>query len=298
MKKFTKILFFAVAILAFVACKPTEPEQQEPELSTDPVERTVLIEQFTGQSCGNCPWGSESIRNVIEDNARVIHIYHHVGYYEDQLTISKSKPLTYFYGTSSTYAPAVMMNRKIISGSVPVMGINKLTTARLNTQLENPSYVKIDLKTTYDAATKELTVDVSGELRREYPNAKLNVYVIQDNIIAKQYALVDETGKLVTMQDYQTGNYTGKVDGDWYAEYNHRNTLRAVLTPNWGDAFEIEKGKFSNTYTYKIPAKITGFDTDVDNMYVVAFVADYIDSKKENIGKCEVHNATIKKIGQ
>ena len=306
MKNFTKTLFFVAAILFFAACEPLvvpEPEPEQP-IGTDPVERMLLLEKFTGDECIYCPWGAEDIAAGIQGNEdRVILVAHHVGYNEDRFTIIESRPLKFFYGSGSTYAPAAMLDRTVIRGSVPVMDTEYVTKSRVKAQLDKPSYVTIDLKTTYDASTKELKVDVAGELREAYPNAKLNVYIIQDNIIARQAAYVDEAGKLVTLEDAQSGNYTGEPTAQFYQNYNHRNTLRAVLTETeWGDQIGAETtARYSKSYTYTIPSAIKGvknisIPTDVNNMYVVAFVADYIDNTAANRKNSEVHNAAIKKI--
>ena len=261
--------------------------------------RIVLLEKFTGDQCVYCPWGADDIAAGIQGNEdKVIIVAHHVGYNEDKYTILESRPLRFFYGSGSTYAPAAMLNRSIVRGSVPVMGTEYVTSSRINAQLNKPSYVKVDFTTTYNAATKELKVDVSGILGNLYPNAKLNVYIIQEGLTGNQTGPVDAGGNYVSYAQYVSGTptYTGTIQN-----YPHSHALRAVLSDTWGDALDVQVGEFSKSYTYIIPDNIRGVKnidvpTDVDNMYVVVFVADYIKNTTENLGKSEVHNAAIKKI--
>jgi len=261
--------------------------------------RTILLEKFTGDQCVYCPWGADEITAGIEGNEnRVIIVAHHVGFNEDKYTIAASRPLRFFYGSGGTYAPAAMLDRTIIRGTIPVMGTSYVTKPRINTQLNKPSYVKIDIETTYNAATKELRVDVSGILGNYYPNAKLNVYIIQEGLTGNQIGVVDAEGNYVTAAQYNSGT---PAQSGTIQNYPHDHALRATLSGNWGDAFDVQIGEFSKSYTYTMPDNIRGVQnidipTDINNMYVVVFVADYITNTNENLGKSEVHNAAIKKI--
>ena len=275
--------------------------------TSDAEVRTLLFEEFTGDQCVYCPWGAEAFEASIDIPGyedRVIMVSHHVGYNEDKFTIAASRPLTFYYGfkangnPADTYAPAAMLDRRIVKGSVPVLGSSDVTKNRVKAQLDKPSYVKINLSTTYNDATSELTVDVSGVLGNYYPNAKLNVYIIQEGLTGTQTGPVDANGNYVTYAQYQQG---ASASGGTLTNYQHKHALRATLTGNWGDALDVEVGNFSKQYTYTIPENIKGvknvnIPTDANNMYVVAFVADYIKNTKENLDKSEVHNAAIKKI--
>jgi len=270
--------------------------------TTDKVEaKTILLEKFTGDRCVYCPWGAEDVAEGIEGNEnRVIIVAHHVGFNEDKYTVAASRPLTFFYGSGGTYAPAAMIDRTVIKGKVPVMGTGDVTKSRIITQLNKPSYVKIDFETTYNDVTKELKVDVSGVLGNYYPNAKLNIYIIQEGLTGDQVGPVDAEENYVTYSQYVSGTqaYSGTLKN-----YPHNHALRTTLSGTWGDALDVQIGKFSKSYTYIMPDDIKGVQninipTDIDNMYVVVFVADYISSVAENRSKSEVHNAVIKKIVQ
>ena len=247
----------------------------------DPVSRNaILIEEFTGDRCGYCPDGSAAIHKTmkeLEEQSKAFIVYHHVGFNEDKFTIEASRPLKFFYGKPQTSAPACMVNRAILKAKSVVVHPTEVTKAMLNKQLAELTYVTLDMNVSYTEGSRELKVDVSGELLTELPNAKLNVYLVQDSIIA-----------------YQASG------GD---KYPHRNVVRAALASSvWGDGLGVVQGKYSKSYTYKIPESISGVQntpipTDIKKMYVVAFVADVNNVKDyKQVGNNKIHNVAFKKI--
>ncbi|MDO4726716.1 MAG: Omp28-related outer membrane protein [Porphyromonadaceae bacterium] len=232
--------------------------------------RGVLLEDFTADWCGPCYQGMKNIQNVISKFkfGQAILVCHHVN---DNFAISESLILANAYKVSGI--PAFMVNRMPgISGADILFHPAHLTKAMIDKQLKMENSVKIAIKTTFSEETKELSVDVSGKLLKDFPNARLNVYLVQDSIIAKQAG---------------GGN-----------NYAHRNALRGVLSKGgaWGEPLGVTTGDYSKQYKYTIPEKIGKFATDISKMYVVAFVADHLSTTAADMPKNIVHNATIKKI--
>jgi hypothetical protein len=260
------------------------------------LERTLLFEEFTTAVCVNCPLGATVIHNAMDGNEeKIAFIAQHVGYYEDTYTIAASRNLQWFYNDGgSTYAPAFMVDRRVmpdIEANTPVILPQNSTVnvAAVNKWLQIPAFVSVNLSTTYNPTTRELAVTVSGEFLQNYPNARLNVWLTQDNIVGYQ-----------------------SVGGN---DYVHNNVARAVLSSSaWGDAIPNTAGTtYSKSYTYTIPDNIMGIATSggqtnqnipcvPENMKVVAFVADVVgtppssSSVTNNIKKFEVRNAAFKKI--
>lgn len=227
--------------------------------------RKVLIEQFTGTSCPNCPAGEQTLRNSIASiQDKVTWITHHVGYYEDDYTVAASKEYTWFYGTGGTYAPACMLDRTNptafgFNSEYPIFHPGNTTAAMFNKFLNVPAFVSVNVACQL-ATDSTLTVTVSGDFLAEMSGARMNVFLIQNHIIG-----------------YQSNGG---------ANYDHDHTVRARMTSAWGDAMTANAdGSYSMTFTYKIPAAITGtkgmpVDTDLANMQVVAFVSNYTSSDR------------------
>ena len=59
----------------------------------EPVSRNaILIEEFTGDRCGNCPSGAAAIHKTmkeLEEQSKAFIVYHHVGFTEDKFTADR-----------------------------------------------------------------------------------------------------------------------------------------------------------------------------------------------------------------
>ena len=227
----------------------------------------ILLEDFTGTWCGPCYYAMEKLHKILPAfGDKVILVCHHLN---DDFAISHSNTLSKFYGIEGIPSSMIDRTKGIIDNDV-IFHPMSLTKAILDKRLSEPKSVTISLTTSYDEGSKDIKVKVEGELLQDLPKAKLNVYLVQDNIVYKQNG-----------------------GGD---KYVHRNALRAVISKDtWGDALGVAQGKYSKEYTYKLPAKIGNFATDPAKMYIVAFVADAVNTSGNNT-KNIVHNSIIKAI--
>ncbi len=273
----TILILLTVAFICSACQRDKGSESIKPSAEgVSVVKKAVLVEEFTGQNCGACPRGAAAIHEAVSDfGDKVAIVAHHVGYYEDDFTLVGSRHLVKLYDIIG--APSCMLDRTDIGKDDLAFVSWVLTKKDIEKQLLEPSYVSLMLNTSYDDATKELNVDVSGELLKELPNARLVVYITQDKIVARQYN-----------------------GGD---DYIHPYVLRAVLSDSdvYGDKFDVTSGKFTKTYTYTVPEAISGvknvpFATNVNDMYVVAFVYDFVSKKRVDMKKNIVHNTVINKI--
>ncbi len=108
-------ILLALALFAAVTLCSLRAQERLPEL---------LLEQFTGERCPACPGGAKTIKSTINSmvsECRVSWIAHHAGYYTDFLTLPESQQLQHLFrigGGTGTYAPAFMINRAKIDGTV------------------------------------------------------------------------------------------------------------------------------------------------------------------------------------
>lgn len=235
-------------------------------------QRKVLIEKFTGQSCSACPNGAEIIkatRAALE--GRSIEVAHHEGFGADAFTIDESKEYANFFYSQPKFSPAIMIDRNVANSENPESVVGRVndnetplfTEAVLSKALESIAPLNINIEHTYNEANRQLVVTVSGEAIQALPNARVNVWLTQSNIKAYQLK-----------------------GGD---DYSHDHAIRATLTGTWGQELVLTPdNKYEMTFRYQLPEKIGDFDVVIDDMEIVAFIADYDATSSFN---CRVHNA-------
>ncbi|MBC8593094.1 Omp28-related outer membrane protein [Oscillospiraceae bacterium N12] len=230
----------------------------------DVVHRVVLIEEFTSQACRNCPAGQESLHKMISGNEdNVAMVLHHSGFAPDIFSIMESDGYCYFYGSPSTYAPAMVMDRTYLSlydtdgtGSL-AFDPRSLSKSTLLKELKLPAMVSVGIKSKYDDASRKLTVTVSG------------------------HKITDLVGEHVGLTVFLLeSKYVGNQSG-FSGEFEHNNFPRAVLSDATGDVITFNgDGTYSKEYVYTIPESYTSTTGQVteshpENMNVVAFVSNY-----------------------
>lgn len=236
--------------------------------------RQTLMEVFSTEPCTNCPTAHETIEKAMANKTDVIEVCHHAGFLQDFLTIDESKSYEWFYGTN-LYAPSIMFDRRAFIDDLPetfYQGVppvspnsTALVTALHDLAVDIPAQASVELQTAYDAATRQLTVSVSGEQLLPFDdmaNICMNVFLTEDSIFS-------------TTQKASGGSF-------W-----HRNALRRVLSSTWGDSYALGS---TGTVTYT-----TTLDADwkAEQMSVVAFLANYDSSEKTN---CCVLQATRRPV--
>lgn len=242
------------------------------EIYASGYQRKVLIEKFTGQSCSACPNGAEIIKATrAAFEGRSIEVAHHEGFGADAFTIDESKEYANFFYSQPKFSPAIMIDRNVANSENPTSVVGRVnddatplfTEDVLAKALESIAPLNINIAHTYDEATRQLTVTVSGEAIQALPNARVNIWLTQSNIKAFQIK-----------------------GGD---DYSHNHAIRATLTGTWGQELVLTPdNKYEMTFRYQLPEKVGDFDVVIEDMEIVAFIADYDATSSFN---CQVHNA-------
>lgn len=217
------------------------------------VNRSVLIEDFTGQRCTNCPKATEEIEKLkAEYGDAIIAVGIHSGPFGHRTTMNSARLSLctetgdeYYTHWGVTAQPAVMINRGQI-----VYNTEGITT-EVNKALEQSTPLSLTLETTYNPDTRKVNVTVSG-MSGESVNGKLQVWVIENNIVDQQ----------------------SMPDGSMNSEYEHQHVFRSSVTADiYGDAFNVLEGETT----------LTHYETTLDegwkpeDIAVVAFVSNDAD---------------------
>ncbi len=209
-------------------------------------DRKHLIEHFTGDQCGYCPYGMYSIVDYLETaKTPTIWVSHHAGYNQDEFTIAESLKLVSTLGVSG--APAMAMNRTqqeqgliFHPGYLPEITIKD----------KNKAAVSVKIEHTYNTDSRKMDITVSGESSFATDGKfLLSVLVKENRLVGKQADYY-----------YAWGDYLWK-------EFMHARVIRGMLTPAMGDTIVMNNKAYSKTYSYTIPAGWVA-----ENCCVVAYV--------------------------
>ena len=253
-------LLLPVAAWALSACDNIESNERWEEKVPIVIKKNVLIEDFTGQNCVNCPAAADFIHQLQQGaaGAHIIAVGIHGGslsYSVDKLPFGLATAIGETYNTDWGVSswPSGMVDRQ--------GGLLKFTAwpSAIARRLQLDPAVEMQLSTSYDGNASdmqwgkaEITVKLSEIQAGALENAYVNVWITEGNIMARQ-----------TKPEGSDNSYV------------HQHVLRDVLTPAYGEPVlsQDTEGMVSCTFSYDIP-KIYGRSskTDVLNMAVVAFV--------------------------
>lgn len=211
----TSIKTFGLGALALMAAGCSNISEDERYISIEkPVSdnpRTVLIMEFTGTSCRNCPNGAASIHAIQEDEpgkviAVGLHPYGDVNTNPVFNTDLRSDEATVMY---DYYRPAGFPCA-IFDGTVTSTAYGEWMTLAANA-LEIPAKMTVEASCDYSEDTRELKVDYTVNFTNTITE-KLSVMVwVMENEIRG-----------------------GQNDNGKPTLYTHNHVLRASLNGDWG----------------------------------------------------------------
>lgn len=242
-------MFAAMAVA--VSCDDISTEERLSYVEPPQVSRAVLIEDYTGQYCVNCPRATEEIERLVEQygDTTVIAVAIHSG------PFGKSKgvpsPLytevgdMYFNKWGLSSQPVGLIDR--LYGPMPFSYTDWGAGVNYEIAFEPP--VGFQTTTGYDSETRHATIEVQTiGLDSEQVSGKLQVWLVEDSIDNFQYM----------------------PDGSVKEHYNHMHVFRASVNDPWGDELSVAHGQ--------VAVKTYGLDLDPvwkpEHCSVVTFLYD------------------------
>lgn len=265
-----KIVLSLFGLLAAVAVSAQTPQF----VSTEPANKNVVIEEYTGINCGYCPDGHKRVREYEAANpGRVFGINIHAGSYAAN-TYTTQWGNALMNQAQVTGFPSGTINRETFTYYDDYYG-QTVTSMALgrgqfvscgNEILAQTSFVNVAAQASIDATTRTMTVNVEAYYTADAETAsnKLNVVLVQDSIIGPQSGA--------------SGN-PSQVTSD--GQYIHMSMLRDMITGQWGDDITAPEGStvipagtlIQRTYTYNIPGSISNELVKLGHLRLIVFVA-------------------------
>ena len=262
MKNSSLLLFGIFVAFTFAACDEITGPYTE-EVNVTEGGRKILLEDFTGHNCGNCPpAGLEAIKLDSIYKGRVIVVATHCSFFADTNKTGKfsynfktpvGDELDQFFNIETAGLPKGMVNRQAVDGDYGIFSNRLLNytawSSSIAMELNKTAAVNLSLSKSYDTLSRNLNLEVEIEyLEKGNINQQLVVYLVEDSIINWQ-----------------------KWSEQYFPDFAHRHVLRKSLNGTWGDRLSgsvKSAGQIiSKSYTTTISSKYKQ-----KKCYIVAFV--------------------------
>ena len=198
-------ILLSLLLCSFTACKDWEQTVELPtnNNSTDS-KRIVVMEEFTGASCVNCPAGiaiSNAIAETYPDNVILIGVHSKIlgapatkG--QVDLRTPDAQAIEDFLGSWLAKPEAAINRLYQTAGQSFRIGNPDSWKSFVDAELKKSPEVDIKIKSRFDEATRLLQVDLTVTALKQIDHAiHLHCGITQSGIIADQ--LDNQTGKLV-----------------------------------------------------------------------------------------------------
>ena len=230
------------------ACDPIAEEDRLIYEAPPSVNRSVLIEDFTGQRCVNCPNAADEIHALQQEYGEDAVIA--VGIHGGPMAVYPV-PERGIVGLATETGDAYNDYWKVEQwpmGMVNRQGVTEFSkwkgTVRQELQKESPVAIMIDFDS--KQMSKQAAAQIHVEGRKGATNGKLQVWVVEDSISAIQLM----------------------PDGTANAKYLHQHVFRAAVNGIWGEDISVTEGT-TDKHSYTINMEDVWVKK---NLSVVAFV--------------------------
>jgi len=275
MKKYIPVLLFIFSFLS--GCK--EEEIIVPKVQNIQSERIVLIEDFTGVKCPNCPNAARQIAQLeVLYPGRVVAVAYHTNFLGDPITkpgfISKydfrtpsgnqlEEIMGFYLGK-----PAVTLNRKKYNPQDEFLLGQTDVLANIETEIQSKPVALISITNTFNEGDRKLKSVITITPRQSFDGA------------IRLHALVTESDIIDPQED----------NTDYKKDYVHNHVFRQMLSDLNGDALatSLQVGTpLTKTYEFILPTEAGWWVAK--NCSVVAFISDYnqkpeINGQQLNVG--------------
>lgn len=222
--------------------------------------RKVLVEDYTGHTCPNCPRAATELK-ALEAlyGEKIVAMALHVS-----TTFAEPQPPTYtadyrtdegteiddFFNVSAAGLPKGMVNRRLIQGSriLPYQSWG----GEIGNIINAPLDAWISMKNTYNTAQNKVTTDLKIDFENSINDeVKLCVFLVQDSIISPQKDLDSPTGKVI--------------------DYVHMHMLRKGLTSAFGESI-VTNPNSATPEISKSYSLVLSSDQIPEHCKIVAFI--------------------------
>jgi hypothetical protein len=249
--------------------------------------RKVLLEEFTGAHCGQCPMGAYFVDSMVSQYPDLIPVALHAYQNYDAMFFSDLDPL---YTAYSGGAPLANIDRIYWGGTWPYVALYQNSW---DTSIQNRFNVPADLtvnlsSVSWNSSSRNISATVNISILNNMPTGdyRVGLYIVEDSVTGTG-AGYDQSN----VYDQSTGNpFFGM--GDPIVGYVHRHVVRAILPSTWGltglvPPTPLAAQNFSTVFNYTLPLTY-----NENKVHLVAYVYRYTSNHQGD----EVLNAEETKL--
>ena len=240
------VLSSVLLVTTLVACDPVDEANRLIYVKPVSASRNVLIEDFTGQRCVNCPTATLEIERLMAQYGgdTVIAVGIHSGPFAKSV---KGVPYSLYTAEGDEYFNYWKVESQP-KGVVDRLGTSDYPSwgTIVRDELSKTAPLVLQVNVSCDVNSRQMTVTAICQGTDGNTQGKLQLWVIEDGITAFQYM----------------------PDGSTNREYVHNHVFRASVNGTWGTDINVVEGAVNTTY----------FDCTLDeawvpeNLWVVGFV--------------------------
>jgi thiol-disulfide isomerase/thioredoxin len=223
--------------------------------------KRVLVEDYTGHHCGNCPRAAEEIHELAcEYGDQIIPLAIHVGFFADVIFGAPfdndyrtpiGNDFDAEFGNSNAGLPNGMVNRIKTSGST-ILGYTEWGN-KIDEVLSSAAEAEITISTSYDSGSRNVTATINTKILSSLEAGTYNlcIFLAEDSVISAQL-------------DYD-------ADPEEIEDYHHMHMLRDGFTDAWG--YNLANSSIASGTSFNNEFDLTlNTDFNEKHCYVIAFL--------------------------
>ena len=243
--KVKNIILLSCSILALTACDRIEENERYVQMEAIETKRNVLLEEFTGQNCPNCPTAHETAAKLKQQYGdALITVSIHAGPFawaegtRNFPTFKTEEGDSYAAPWEITEYPSGVINRT--SGKMA----HSDWANYIRTELQKDALLDIETVPTYDEDSTSATIRTTLKPVADI-EGKLQIWVTESCIVSRQ-----------------------KNGSSFIKEYEHNHVYRASANSVGGENISLS----ANVFTTKEHTIAIKDEWNAKNLTVVAFV--------------------------
>jgi len=228
------------------SCDKLEPPYATVKTQYDTTNKPfVLLEEYTGHKCNNCPLATQKSRQLADYyRGKLILMSVHASNLADPdpkytLDLRTPEGTQWYTDYAVSYVPRALFNRALIGGSYPVN--SDQWGMAVESQMAKPVMTGLKVIAAYNSTTKEISASVTAWFKRKISaGANICFYIIEDSI-----------------QGLQSNKDTAAGTTPDINPYYFNETFRASMNGLYG---ELLTASVDTTKTYSYTKKFTVTD--------------------------------------